>query len=71
MISRCSVLTYPALGRLQIGRFDGTRDKVISFNLKPQGTPGNIRYSPGEWLVMWRGLGRGSDFGARSTQAMR
>ncbi len=66
------VLTYPALNRLQVGRFDGgTRDKLISFNLSPYGTPGNVRYRPGEWLVIWRGLGSGGDFSARSAQTMR
>ncbi len=66
------VLTYPALNRLQVGRFDGgTRDKVISFNLNPYGTPGNVRYRPGEWLVIWRGLGSDGDFSARSSQTMR
>ena len=65
-------LPYGALNRLPIGRFDGgTRHKVISFSLTAQGTPGNIRYSPGEWLVMWRGLGSGSNFSARSSQTMR
>jgi hypothetical protein len=28
-------------------------------------------YSPGERLVIWRGLGTGSTFKARSTQNMR
>ena len=43
-----SRLTYPALNRLPIGRFDGgARHKVISFNLTAQGSPGNVRYSAG------------------------
>ena len=51
-----SRLPYGALNRLPIGRFDGgTRHQVISFSLTAEGSPGNIRYSPGEWLVMWRG----------------
>ena len=74
--SRCETATAgfptPALNRLPIGRFDGgTRHQVISFSLTAEGTPGNIRYSPGEWLVIWRGLGSGSNFTARSTQTMR
>jgi hypothetical protein len=65
-------LPYGALNRLPIGRFDGgTQHKVITFNLAAQGTPGNIRFSPGEWLVIWRGLGSGSKFSLRSSQAMR
>jgi hypothetical protein len=65
-------LTYGALNRLPIGRFDGgPRHKVISFSLTPYGSPGNIRYSPGEWLVIWHGLGSHGDFSLRSTQAMR
>ncbi len=67
-----SRLPYGAVNRLPIGRFDGgTRHQVISFSLTAQGSPGNVRYSPGEWLVMWRGLGSGSKFSARSTQTMR
>ena len=65
-------LPYRALNRLPIGRFDGgTQHKVISFSLTAEGTPGNIRYSPGEWLVMWRGPGSGGNFSARSSQTMR
>jgi hypothetical protein len=64
-------LPYPALNRLAIGRFDGgMQHKVISFSLTAEGTPGNVRYSPGEWLFMWRGPGNGS-FGSRSLQTMR
>jgi hypothetical protein len=67
-----SALPYGALNRLPIGRFDGgTRHKVISFSLTAQGSPGNVRYSSGEWLVMWHGLGSGNNFGSRSSQTMR
>jgi hypothetical protein len=66
-----SRLTYPALNRLAIGRFDGgMQDKVISFSLTAEGTPGNVRYSAGEWLFIWRGPGSGN-FGGRSLQTMR
>jgi hypothetical protein len=66
-----SRLPYPALNRLAIGRFDGGRqDKVISFSLTAEGNAPNIRYLPGEWLVIWRGPGSGS-FSSRSAQTMR
>ena len=64
-----SRLPYPSLNRLPIGRFDGgARHQVISFSLTAEGTAPNIRYLPGEWLVIWRGRG---NFAARSAQTMR
>ena len=64
-----SRLPYPSLNRLPIGRFDGgARHQVISFSLTAEGTAPNIRYLPGEWLVIWRGRG---NFTARSAQTMR
>jgi hypothetical protein len=66
-----SRLPYPSLNRLPIGRFDGgTRHQVISFSLTAEGSAPNIRYLPGEWLVIWRGPGSGN-FSARSAQTMR
>jgi hypothetical protein len=41
-----TALTYGALNRLSIGRYDGgPRHKVISFSLTPYGGPGNIRFA--------------------------
>ena len=65
-------LPYGPLNRLAIGRFDGgTRHQVITLSITIQRTADNVRYFPGEWLVIWRGLGSDSKFAARSTQTMR
>jgi hypothetical protein len=64
-----SVLPYPALKSLCIGRFDGgTQAKVISFQrTSPPAFPVGDGF--GERLVIWDGPG--SDFRIRSVQNMR
>lgn len=60
--------SYPRLDQLLVGRFDGgPRAQVLSWKMVPR----LQQYVP-EWrFVLWRGLGKGDGFAARSEQNMR
>jgi hypothetical protein len=64
-----SLLLYPSLKRMLVGRFDGgSRDVVVTFEVERSTTRGA---RIGTRLVAWRGLGTGNAFTVRSPQDMR
>jgi VCBS repeat protein len=65
-----SVLAYPSLKSLLIGRFEGGPGaQVVAFERKLN-LP-SVQSVPGERLVIWRGLGSGNVFSLHSEQNMR